>query len=74
MKRALCFLLSLLLMSGILRAASFSVYDLSCDSESNPVGIDNRQLAFSWKIFSPTRAFVQGAYQLLVVIPTAWQA
>jgi hypothetical protein len=44
----------------------FSVYDLTCESERCPIGIDNKQPCFGWKIFSERRGFTQSAYRILV--------
>jgi hypothetical protein len=47
-------------------APSFSLYDLTCEQEENPVGIDTKQPCFSWKTYSEERGFVQSAYQIMV--------
>jgi hypothetical protein len=47
-------------------APSFSVYDLLCEQESNPIGIDTQQPCFSWKTHAVERGFIQSAYRLLV--------
>ena len=45
---------------------SFSLYNLQCEQEENPLGIEARQPRFSWKIHALQRGFKQSAYQLLV--------
>jgi alpha-L-rhamnosidase len=44
----------------------FSLYDLNCDGSESPLGIENKQPCFSWKIYSEQRDFVQSAYQIIV--------
>jgi hypothetical protein len=46
--------------------ASFSLYDLTCEQERNPVGIDTRQPCFSWKTHAVERGFIQSACRILV--------
>jgi hypothetical protein len=47
-------------------APLFSLYDLTCEQEQNPVGIDTPHPCFSWKTFAEGRGFVQSAYRILV--------
>jgi hypothetical protein len=47
-------------------APSFSLYDLKCEHEKNPIGIDTQHPCFSWKTYSQKRGFVQSAYHVLV--------
>jgi hypothetical protein len=54
------------LQMSAMPSSSFSLYDLTCEQEQNPVGIDTQQPCFSWKIFSESRGFIQSAYQILV--------
>lgn len=44
----------------------FSVYDMTCEQASNPLGVDNESPCFSWKINSQNRDFSQSAYQILI--------
>lgn len=45
---------------------SASVYDLKCNLQSEPVGITELPLCFSWKIHSDGRQYKQTAYRILV--------
>lgn len=47
-------------------SASFSLYNLTCEQEENPVGIATLIPHFSWKIHSGKRGFYQKAYELRV--------
>ncbi|MDR3260200.1 MAG: glycoside hydrolase family 78 protein [Tannerella sp.] len=56
-----------LLCSAVVSAApSFSLYDLTCEQEENPMGIDTQQPCFSWKTYAVERGFIQSAYRILV--------
>lgn len=52
--------------SRLIAAASFSLYNLTCEQEENPVGIETLIPHFSWKIHSETPGFIQKAYQIIV--------
>ena len=43
-----------------------TVFNLTCDHEDSPIGIDNETPRFSWQINSQSRNFEQSAFQLLV--------
>lgn len=43
-----------------------SVYDLKCEYQNNPLGIDIAQPALMWKIAADTRGVKQTAYQLII--------
>ncbi|MDR2774114.1 MAG: family 78 glycoside hydrolase catalytic domain [Tannerella sp.] len=60
------FLLSAVYAISVSAAPAFSLYDLRCEQEDNPVGIDIQQPCFSWKTYSVERGFIQSAYQILV--------
>lgn len=62
------FLTSLLcvIVAFIQAQPSFSVYYLSCEQLSNPVGIDNPQPSFGWQINATGHDFVQQGYRILV--------
>jgi hypothetical protein len=47
-------------------APLFSLYDLRCEQENNPIGIETQRPRFSWKTYSEERGFIQSAYQILV--------
>ena len=51
---------------GVSFAQDLSVKDLTVDHKANPVGIDNRQPCFSWKITGPGFGIMQTAYSLRV--------
>jgi alpha-L-rhamnosidase len=46
--------------------SSLSVYDLRCEYQSNPLGLDIAQPRLSWKLMSGQRSVMQSAYQVLV--------
>ncbi|MDR2847828.1 MAG: glycoside hydrolase family 78 protein [Bacteroidales bacterium] len=65
MKKSL--LILFLTISMVVSAApAFSLYDLTCEQEENPVGIDTQHPCFSWKTYSEKRGFIQSAYHVLV--------
>lgn len=45
---------------------SFSVYNLKCEQETNPLGIEKLRPCFSWQINAEERNFEQAAWQILV--------
>ena len=47
-------------------AQDLSVKDMTVDHKINPVGIDNKQPVFSWKIKGPGNNIMQTAYLLKV--------
>ncbi|MDR0724968.1 MAG: glycoside hydrolase family 78 protein [Prevotellaceae bacterium] len=65
MKKSLIFLFILSAFS-VSAAPTFSLYDLTCEEEKNPVGIVTQQPCFSWKTYSEERGFIQSAYHILV--------
>jgi len=46
--------------------SELSLYNLTCEQEENPLGIDRIKPYFSWKIHSSERGFKQSAYQVVV--------
>jgi hypothetical protein len=60
------FTLLMLYSVSVSAAPLFSLYDLKCEQEENPVGIDTQQPCFSWKTYSGERGFIQSSYQILV--------
>jgi hypothetical protein len=65
MKKSVILLLMLCAVS-VSAMPSFSLYDLTCEQEENPIGIETQQPCFSWKTYSEERGFIQSAYQILV--------
>ena len=55
-----------LFIFGVSFAQDLSLKDLTVDHKSNPVGIDNRQPRFSWKIAGTGYGIMQTAYSLRV--------
>ena len=51
---------------GVTYAQDLALKELTVDHKINPVGIDNRQPAFSWKITGPGYGIIQTAYSLRV--------
>jgi hypothetical protein len=66
MKKNIILLLMLCTVVSVSATPSFSLYDLRCEQEKNPVGIDTQRPCFSWKTYSEKRNFIQSAYQILV--------
>lgn len=57
----------LLIIVGITPSrAGCSLYGLTCEQLSNPIGIDSERPRFSWKINSDTRGFRQKTYRIMV--------
>ncbi len=59
-------ILYLLLVPAVSFSQDLSAYDLTCEHKKNPVGIDNLQPRFSWKIKSTGNSIMQTAYSLRV--------
>lgn len=69
MKKTRSFRLSILfsfLSLAIFAKGSFSVHHLTCEQETNPLGIEKLQPRFSWQINAEERNFEQSAWQILV--------
>lgn len=65
--KKLCFLCVMLIVaSGMLYAAEYRVYDLSCEQKENPLGLDVASPLLSWKLKSSERNVVQKACQIMV--------
>jgi alpha-L-rhamnosidase len=64
--KSLKLLLVLIIVSGSLFAQDLSVYDLTTEHKKNPLGIDNMQPRFSWKIKSPAFNVMQTAFSIRV--------
>lgn len=45
---------------------TFSVYNLTCEHEENPLGIETVKPRFSWQVNAQKRNFEQSAWQILV--------
>lgn len=58
----ICMLFPLILQA----ADTHSVYNLRCEQEENPLGIETLQPRFSWLIQAQQRNFEQSAWQILV--------
>lgn len=55
-----------LLVCGLMQAQEISLRDLTTDHKVNPVGIDNKQPRFSWKIRGTGNNIMQSAYLIRV--------
>jgi hypothetical protein len=69
MKLFACLSLFLTALAAPLAAAtapSASLYDLSCEHETAPLGLETLAPRFSWKTLSERHNFIQGAYRILV--------
>lgn len=60
------FILFSFLSLALFAKGSFSVYNLKCEQETNPLGIEKLQPRFSWQINAEERNFVQSAWQIVV--------
>jgi len=56
----------LLLLSAQLSAQDFSVSDLTCEHRTDPLGIDQAQPRFTWKVKTERRGWKQGAFRIQV--------
>ena len=68
MKNKITFTLLLFfsIIVSIVAKNTFTVFNLTCEHEENPIGIENVRPRFSWQINSQERHFEQSAWQLLV--------
>ncbi|GAB3330117.1 glycoside hydrolase family 78 protein [Larkinella ripae] len=64
--RNITVLVVLLLNVGIPVNAQIRVVAALCDNRANPVGINPRDLFFSWEMQSPKQAVRQSAYQVVI--------
>ena len=69
MRNNICFVYLLLLI--VLPVCSknvshFSIYEVMCEQQVEPLGIENKSPRFSWKVVSQQRAYRQSAYRILV--------
>lgn len=62
------YILFLLFFSAVASIAqnTFTVFNLTCEHEENPVGIETARPRFSWQINAQNRGFEQSAWHLLV--------
>ncbi|MDR1814361.1 MAG: alpha-L-rhamnosidase, partial [Tannerella sp.] len=65
-KTFLMLLLSFVSTTFVEASVGFSLYDLTCEQETNPLAIETQTPCFSWKIHASGRGFVQSAYQIAV--------
>lgn len=47
-------------------SSHFGVYEITCEQQVEPLGIENNSPRFSWKVASQQRAYRQSAYRILV--------
>ena len=68
--------LSLIFLSlfGITFAQDLSIKDLTVDHKVNPIGIDNKQPRFSWKISGTGYNIIQTAYSIRVATDEKFSA
>ncbi|MCR4921467.1 MAG: family 78 glycoside hydrolase catalytic domain [Bacteroidaceae bacterium] len=57
---------SMLLLWLACHAGAFEIRETSCEQMPEPIGVDCRQLRFSWKVTSKERNYRQQAYQIEV--------
>lgn len=65
-KILLSWLIFLLACTSISAQQNLQLYDLSCETFQNPVGIDAKQPRFAWKMKSDEQNQEQTAYQILI--------
>jgi len=64
-----CLLIGLIIFGCLpVYAAKPLLYDLTCEYQTNPVGIDNPIPRFSWKMQSTDKEVMQTAYEIKVAI------
>jgi alpha-L-rhamnosidase len=61
-----CFFIVLLSAYHIAHAQDIRLFDLRCNSATNPIGINDTHPSLSWKIASAVRGEKQTAYQVVV--------
>lgn len=64
MRRILTLIICLIATSTF--AQSISIYDLSCENRTNPIGLDIKKPRFTWKIAATGRNITQIAYNIRV--------
>jgi alpha-L-rhamnosidase len=64
--KSLKLMLVLMLFSCCMYAQDLTLYDLTCEHKSNPVGIDGMQPRLSWKIKADESNIMQKAYSVRV--------
>lgn len=64
--KKLTLLLSILISITLSAKSEFTLYDLSCEQTTNPIGLESQKPCFSWKLISQVRGFRQKAYQVMV--------
>ena len=64
--KSLKLVLIFLSLFGVAIAQDLSLKDLTVDHKSNPIGIENKQPGFSWKIIGTGNNIMQTAYLLRV--------
>lgn len=69
MKSRICFVLFLLQVVLLLHAKStsdFGIYEITCEQQIEPLGVETQSPRFSWKIASQQRGYRQSSYRVLV--------
>src|SRR5574344_508321 len=66
MKSKVQYLIFLFLFPLFLQAANHSVFNLRCEQEETPPGLETLQPRFSWQTNATERNFEQSAWQILV--------
>ena len=69
MRNNICFIFFLLL--AVLpvhseNSSHFSIYEIACEQQVEPLGIESKSPRFSWKVTSQKRTYRQSAYRILV--------
>lgn len=64
--RKMLYFLGLVLLTVPAFSQNLIVNDLRCEYQSNPLGVEAKAPALSWKLESPARGLLQYAYQILV--------
>ena len=69
MRNNICFIFFLLLVVLPVHSENsshFSIYEITCEQQVEPLGIESRSPRFSWKVTSQKRTYRQSAYRILV--------
>ena len=69
MRNNICFIFFLLLVVLPVHSENsshFSIYEITCEQQVEPLRIESRSPRFSWKVTSQKRTYRQSAYRILV--------
>ena len=64
MRRGMKHLVCVMFLLLACQAGAFEIREISCNQMPEPIGVDCRQMRFSWKVESKERDYRQQAYQI----------